>query len=431
MMTRSDIDGAVDRRLAAIETKLIDWRRDFHQNPELGNRETRTSAIVAAHLRSLGLKVQTGIAHTGVVALLEGGRAGPVLGLRADMDALPITEQVDLPFKSHARTTYNGEEVGVMHACGHDGHTAIMMAVAEVLAAAKQALPGAVKFIFQPAEEGVPSGEEGGAQMMIGAGVLKDPKPEAMLALHLVSRFSVGTLVYFKGPMLASSDIFAITIKGRQAHAAMPWLGADPIVSAAQIVLGLQTIESRQVDVSRQPSVLSVGIVKGGIRHNIIPETVEMGGTLRTFDETMRTDIHARIKRTAEMIAASSGVSAEVVVTPQYPVTFSEPNLTERIVPALERVAGPANVVLGSRMMAADDFAFFGHEIPAAYFVVGCSPTGRGRRRGRAQPLAALQCRRELSPARRARHGGRRARSAAWRRRLLTAPRRSDHECRR
>jgi amidohydrolase len=377
MLTLSDIHDAIDQRVTAIEAKLIGWRRDFHQNAELGNRETRTSEIVAAHLRRLGLKVQTGIAHTGVVGLLEGGRSGPVLGLRADMDALPIAEQLDLPFRSHARTTYNGEEVGVMHACGHDGHTAILMAVAEILAEARHELPGAVKFIFQPAEEGVPAGEDGGAQMMIAAGVLKDPRPDAMLALHIVSRFPTGMLVYFKGPMLASSDIFAITVKGRQSHGAMPWLGADPIVSAAQIVLGLQTIQSRQVDVSRQPSVLSVGILKGGIRHNIIPEIVEMGGTVRTFDETMRADIRARIKRTAEMIAASSGVSAEVTVTPQYPVTFSEPGLTERIVPALERIAGPENVVFGSRMMAADDYAFFGHEVPAAYFVVGCTPRDR------------------------------------------------------
>ncbi len=374
MLTLTDISGAVDQRLAAIENKLIAWRRDFHQNPELGNRETRTSEIVAAHLKRLGLKVQTGIAHTGVVALLEGGRPGPVVGVRADMDALPIAEQLDLPFKSHARTTYNGEDVGVMHACGHDGHTAILMAVAEVLAAVRDELPGKVKFVFQPAEEGVPAGEDGGAQMMIAAGVLKDPRPDAMLALHIVSRFSTGTLLYFKGPMLASSDIFSITVKGRQSHGAMPWLGADPIVSAAQIVLGLQTIESRQVDVSRQPSVLSVGIVKAGVRHNIIPETVEMGGTLRTFDETMRADIRARIKRTAELIAASSGVTADVTVTPQYPVTFCEAGLTEKIVPALERVAGPENVIFGSRMMAADDFAFFGHEIPTTYFVVGCTP---------------------------------------------------------
>jgi amidohydrolase len=299
-----------------------------------------------------------------------------VLALRADMDALPIAEQVDLPFKSEARTTYNGEDVGVMHACGHDGHTAILMAVAEALAAQRADLPGSVKFVFQPAEEGVPDGEDGGARMMIAEGVLKDPKPEAMLAVHLVSRFPAGTLLYYKGPMLASADIIAITVRGRQTHAASPWLGRDPIVSAAQIVLGLQTIASRQVDVSRQPSVLSISVVRGGIRHNIIPETVEMGGTLRTFDEAMRTDIHARIRRTAELIAASAGAAADVVVKPQYPVTSSNPDLTERIVPALRRVAGDANVLQGTRLMAADDFAFYGHEIPTSYFVAGCASRG-------------------------------------------------------
>jgi len=374
MISIRDIHDAADRRLVSIEQKLIGWRRDFHQHPELGNRETRTSGIVAAHLRGLGLTVRTGIAHTGVVGLLDGGRPGPVVALRADMDALPIAEQVDLPFKSTARTTYNGEEVGVMHACGHDGHTACLMAVAESLAAVKADLPGKVKFVFQPAEEGVPDGEDGGAQMMIAQGVLKDPKPDAMLALHLVSRFSAGTLVYYKGPMLASSDILSIKVRGRQTHGASPWLGRDPIVSAAQIVLGLQAIESRQVDVSRQPSVLSVCIVKGGVRHNIIPEAVEMGGTLRTYDEAMRADIHARIRRTAEMIAASSGAAAEVAVTPQYPVTASDPDLTDRIVPALQRIAGTENVRQGSKLMAADDFAFYGHQIPASYFVAGCVP---------------------------------------------------------
>jgi amidohydrolase len=373
MKTPSELLGSVHRHLAATEVRLIGWRRDFHQHPELGNRETRTSGIVADHLNRLGLKVTTGIAHTGVIALLQGGRDGPVVGLRADMDALPISEQVDLPFRSHARTTYNGETVGVMHACGHDGHTAILMAVAEALAKHRNDLPGTVKFIFQPAEEGVPDGEDGGAAMMIRDGVLNDPKPDMVMGLHLVSPVPSNQILYFKGPMLASSDIISIGLKGRQTHGARPWAGIDPIVSAAQIVLGLQTIVSRQIDVARQPSVLSVTILKGGIRHNIVPETVELGGTLRTFDESMRKDIHARIKRTAELIAASSGVQADIAVKTQYPVTFSNAELTERIVPALERTAGPENVRLGSKLMAADDFAFFGHHVPTTYFVVGCA----------------------------------------------------------
>ena len=379
MKTPSALQRVVEEHLGSIEPNLIGWRRDFHQNPELGNRETRTSAIVAAHLEQLGLKVTTGVAHTGVVAVLDGGRSGPVVGLRADMDALPIAEEVDIPCRSHARTTYNGESVGVMHACGHDGHTAILMAVAETLAKHRRDLPGKVKFIFQPAEEGVPDGEDGGAAMMIREGVLDDPKLDVVMGLHLVSPLARGTIAYFKGPMLASADIISIKLKGRQTHGARPWLGIDPIVSAAQVVLALQTIVSRQIDVTRQPAVLSITVNKGGIRHNIIPEMAELGGTLRTFDEDMRKDIHERIKRTAEMVAASSGVEAIVTVTTQYPVTFASPELTQRIVPALERTAGAENVSLGTKLMAADDFAFFGHHVPTTYFVVGCAPPDQER----------------------------------------------------
>ncbi|MGA2395520.1 MAG: amidohydrolase [Candidatus Lustribacter sp.] len=367
------LDEAVDRHLREIEANLIAWRRDFHQHPELGNRETRTSGIVAAHLERLGLKVTTGIAHTGVVAVLEGARPGPVVGLRADMDALPIVEQVDVSFRSEERTEYNGELVGVMHACGHDGHTAVLMAVAEALTKHRSELPGTVKFIFQPAEEGAPDGEEGGAALMIREGVLEHPKPDMMMGLHFVSPVPSDQILYYKGAMLASADIISIKLRGKQGHGARPWTGIDPIVSAAQVVLGLQTIVSRQVDVTREPTVLSITINRGGIRHNIVPEIAELGGTLRTFDEGMRTDIHARIKRTAEMIAASSGVVADVDVKTQYPVTFSRAELAERIVPALERAAGPENVRQGSKMMAADDFAFFGHHVPTTYFVVGCA----------------------------------------------------------
>jgi amidohydrolase len=373
MKTPSALQSAVEHDLRTLEPDLISWRRDFHQHPELGNSETRTSGIVAAHLERLGLKVTTGVAHTGVVAVLEGGQAGPVVGLRADMDALPIAEQVDVPFRSDERTTYNGESVGVMHACGHDGHTAILMAIAQTLARHRNDLPGKVKFIFQPAEEGTPEGEDGGAAMMIREGVLDDPKIDLVMGLHLVSPVPAGQILYFKGPMLASADIISIKLTGRQTHGARPWLGIDPIVSAAQVVLALQTIVSRQIDVTRAPSVLSITVNKGGIRHNIIPETAELGGTLRTFDEEMRTDIHERIKRTAEMIAGSSGVAAEVIIKTQYPVTFTTPELTDRIVPALERAAGTENVRLGNKLMAADDFAFFGHHVPTTYFVVGCA----------------------------------------------------------
>jgi amidohydrolase len=374
MRTPEKLYAAVEQQLVSSEAALIGWRRDFHQHPELGNRETRTSSIVAEHLKRLCLNVKAGIAHTGVVGLLEGGRPGPVVGIRADMDALPVTEQVDVPFRSHARTIYNDEEVGVMHACGHDGHTAMLMAVAEALASVRDELPGQVKFVFQPAEEGVPEGEDGGAAMMIREGVLADPKPDAMLAMHIVSRWPSNLLVYYTGPMLASSDIFSIKLKGRQAHGAMPWMGIDPIASAAQVVMGLQTIVSRQLDVSKQPSVVSVSVFKGGIRHNIIPETVELGGTIRTFDEKMRKEIYARMKRTAQLIAASSGVEADVSITPQYPVTVSNTELVLRLVPALEHVAGPENVLHATKMMAADDYALFGHHVPATYFNVGCTP---------------------------------------------------------
>jgi amidohydrolase len=373
MKTPEDLGSSVDRYLRDIESNLIAWRRDFHQHPELGNRETRTSAIVAAHLERLGLKVTSGVAHTGVVAVLEGARPGPVIGLRADMDALPIVEQVDVPFRSEERTTYNGESVGIMHACGHDGHTAVLMAVAEALAKHRSDFPGTVKFIFQPAEEGAPDDEEGGAALMIREGVLENPKPDMMMGLHFVSPVPSNQILYYKGAMLASADIISIKLKGRQGHGARPWTGIDPIVSAAQVVLGLQTIVSRQVDVTREPSVLSITINRGGIRHNIIPETAELGGTLRTFDEEMRKDIHIRIKRTAEMIAASSGVEANVEVRSQYPVTFSLAALAEKIVPALQRAAGAGNVRQGNKMMAADDFAFFGHHVPTTYFVVGCA----------------------------------------------------------
>ena len=374
--TIDSLHGAVEAHLRSIEQNLIGWRRDFHQHPELGNRETRTAGIVAAHLERLGLKVQTGVAHTGVVALLEGGRPGPVIGLRADMDALPIVEQVDVPYRSEVRTTYNGESVGVMHACGHDGHTAVLMAVAEALTKHRSELPGTVKFFFQPAEEGAPDGEEGGAQLMIREGVLENPKPAMVMGLHFVSPIPFDKLLYYKGPMLASADIIEITLTGKQGHGARPWMGIDPIVSAAQVVLGLQTIVSRQIDVTREPTVLSITINRGGLRHNIVPETAELGGTLRTYDEAMRKDIHERIKRTVEHIAASSGVVADVNVKSQYPVTFSDGDLAEKIRPALERAGGTENVSLGKKLTAADDFSFFGHHVPTTYFVVGCAPPG-------------------------------------------------------
>jgi amidohydrolase len=366
----------IDALAAAVEPKVIAWRRDIHQHPELGNREFRTSKLVAEHLRSLGLEVQTGVAHTGVVALLRGSKPGPVVALRADMDALPVTEEVDLPFASKLRTQWAGKDTGVMHACGHDTHVAILMGTAEMLTQMKADLPGTVKFIFQPAEEGPPPGEEGGALLMIKQGVMENPKPDVVFGLHIGSQYETGQLAYRPGPVMAAADIVRITVKGRQTHGAAPWGGVDPIVVAAQIVLGLQTIVSRQVNISKEPAVVTIGGIDGGNRFNIIPDKVEMVGTVRTFDEALRDDIHRRIRTTAENIAAASGATAEVAIEKGYAVTVNDPALTQRMLPTLERVAGSANVVLTDRRMGAEDFSFLAQRAPGLFVFLGGSPKG-------------------------------------------------------
>ena len=369
-----------DAAAAALESKVIAWRRDFHQHPELSNRETRTSKRVAEHLDSLGLTVQTGVAHTGVVALLDSGRPGPVIALRADMDALPVQEEVDLPFASKARATYNGQDVGVMHACGHDCHVAILMGVAELLAGMKGQLSGRIKFIFQPAEEGPPAGEEGGAALMIKQGVLENPKPEVIFGLHVFAGVEAGTIAYRPGPAMASSDRMKVTVSGRQTHGALPWRGVDPIVISSQIVLGLQTIISRQVDVSLEPAVISIGAIRGGVRDNIIPDTVEMLGTVRTFNEDMRNDIHARIRNTVEMIARSAGATAQVHFDNPYPVTVNDEPLTERMVPTLKRVAGNDKVFVGQKITGYEDFSYYQQRIPGFFYFVGITPPGTDRK---------------------------------------------------
>lgn len=295
----------------------------------MGNREFHTAKLVAKHLTSLGLDVKTGVAHTGVVGVLKGELPGPVIALRADMDALPVTEETDFPFSSKAKTIWMGQEVGAAHVCGHDAHTAILMGVAEILAAKKDRLHGTVKFIFQPAEEGMPPGEEGGAELMVKEGVLNDPRPEAIFGLHVNSRTPLGRAGYRSGPMMASGDDLKITIRGKQTHAALPWLGVDPIVVASQVVLGLQTIESRQVNILLEPSLITIGTIKGGNRANIIPDSVEMSGIIRTFDQGMRKDIHRRIAETAQGIAISAGATAEVKITPQYDVMSNDEKLSE------------------------------------------------------------------------------------------------------
>ena len=365
----------IDRRAAQLEQKAIAWRRDIHQHPELSNREVRTSKLVADHLRSLGIEVQTGIAKTGVVGILKGGRPGPVVALRADMDALPVAEETDLPFRSTVRTTFNGQEVGVMHACGHDAHTAILMAVAEVLVGMRQQIPGTVKFLFQPAEEGAPAGEEGGAALMIKEGVLENPTVDAVFGLHVFPHES-GTLHYRPGAIMASSDRFQVIVRGRQTHGALPWNGVDPVVVASQIVLGLQTITSRQVDLIESPAVVTVGRISAGVRYNIIPDSVVLEGTVRTFDEAMRTSIHERIKRTAESIAASAGATASATVFPYAPVTVNDPALTERMAATLQRVVGAGQVKVAKQTTTAEDFSLYEQKVPGMFFFLGITPKG-------------------------------------------------------
>ena len=360
----------VDRRAALVVGKVVAWRRDIHAHPELSNRETRTAELVAQHLRALGMEVRTGVAHTGVVGVLRGGRPGPVVALRADMDALPVTEEVDVPFASRVRSTYNGQEVGVMHACGHDAHVAMLMGAAEVLAGMRQQLPGTVKFIFQPAEEGAPAGERGGAELMVEEGALDAPKTDAIFGLH-VFPYPVGEIRYRPGATMASADVLRIVVRGRQTHGAMPWGGVDPVVVAAQIVLGLQTITSRQVDITTAPAIVTVGVVNGGVRYNIIPDSVVMAGTIRAFDNTVRRDIHDRVRRTAQSIAQSAGATAIVVVDTGPPVTFNDPALTERMLPTLRQVAGANRVGLAPMLTTAEDFSRFQQKIPGLFFFLG------------------------------------------------------------
>src|SRR2546425_823228 len=365
----------VDSRVEQVMPRVIAWRRDIHQHPELSNREVRTGKLVADELTRLGLEVRTGVAHTGVVGVLRGGKPGPVVALRADMDALPVTEEVDVPFASKVRTTYNRQEVGVMHACGHDTHVAMLMGVAEVLAGMRNDLPGTVKFIFQPAEEGAPAGERGGAALMIEEGALDDPKPSAIFGLH-VFPYPAGEIRYRPGGTMASADAFRIVVHGRQTHGALPWAGIDPIVIASQIVLGLQTITSRQIDLTAAPAIVTVGAINGGMRYNIIPDSVVMIGTIRTFDTAVRNDIHQRVRRTAESIAQSAGASAVVVIDTTTAVTYNDPALTESILPTLRAVAGASHVALGPPITAAEDFSRYQQRIPGVFFFLGITPPG-------------------------------------------------------
>lgn len=366
----------VDQMADALEPRVIAWRRDFHQNPELSNREFKTAEKVAAHLRALGMEVRTGVAKTGVVGILKGGKPGPVVGLRADMDALPVLERLDLPFKSRVQSEYNGEKVDVMHACGHDTHVAILMGVAEILSKMKAQLAGTVVFVFQPAEEGPPGDEEGGAPLMIKEGLLTDTKMEVMFGLHINSQTEVGKIRYRAGGMMAASDWFNITVHGKQSHGSAPWSGIDPIVVSAEIIQGLQTIVSRQVNLTEFPAVITVGKISSGVRANIIPELAEMVGTIRTLDTGMQHLIHQKMERTVVKIAESAGATAEIHIDNKTPVTYNDPALTAWALSSLHEAAGAANVTERKPMTGAEDFGFFAQKIPCFYFFLGGMPKG-------------------------------------------------------
>jgi amidohydrolase len=362
-----------------IEQKVIDWRHDFHQNPELGNRETRTSAIIAKHIQSLGIEVKTGIAVTGVVGILKGDKPGPVVALRADIDALPVTEKTDIPFASKVRTTYNGMETGVMHACGHDGHTAILMGVAEILAGMKKDLKGTVVFIFQPAEEGAPKGEEGGAELMVKEGVLNNPKVDVIFGLHMDAQVEAGKIAYHPAGAMASASDLKITVKGKPSHGASPWYSVDPIVVSAQIINSLQTIVSRNVNLRENPAVVTIGSIHGGNRNNIISEQVEMLGTIRTFTDADEAMVFSLVHQIAEKTAEAAGGTAlvELPYSIHYPVTFNNVALTTAMLPSLQKSAGAENVLLMPAKTGSEDFSFFAQKVPGLYFFIGGLPIGK------------------------------------------------------
>jgi len=370
---------AVDAAAKSVEPQVIEWRRHLHSNPELSNREVKTADFVAKKLRSLGLEVKTGLGHTGVAALLKGGKPGRTVALRADMDALPVTEQTDVPFKSKITSEFRGEKVGVMHACGHDSHVAILLGVAEALSKMKATLPGQVLFVFQPAEEGPPEGERGGARLMLEEGLFGMAKPDAMIGLHVMASLNTGVIGYKPGPLMAGSDAFKIIVTGSQTHGSRPWAGVDPIVVSGQIITGLQTIVSRQIDITQVPAVVTIGAIKGGIRFNIIPDSVEMIGTIRNFDRNMRDDIVKRMQVTASNIAEASGAKAEVTTRDDVslPPVINDIGLTDRAVPIFEQLVGKDNVQLIGLQTVADDFSVFGEKVPSIYFWVGITPRGK------------------------------------------------------
>jgi amidohydrolase len=370
----NDLSAIITTHAEEIEGKVVEWRRHLHQNPELSNREYKTADYIAKHLRSLGLQVETGIAYTGVVGLLDTGKPGPTVALRADMDALPVRERVDVPFASKVESEFLGNKVGVMHACGHDTHVAILMGAAQVLTDMKDQLTGKVVFVFQPAEEGAPPGEEGGAYLMVKEGIIDTYGIDVFFGLHISSGLDVGKVMYKPRGMMAASDRFVITVKGKQTHGSQPWAGVDPITVSAQIIMGLQTIVSRQTELTKEAAVISVGKFTSGVRSNIIPEEAEMIGTIRTLDTTMQRIIHEKIRRTATNIAESAGAVAEVDIQIGYPVTYNNPELAAMMVPTMEKTAGEENVVITRPITGAEDFSFFAMEVPGLFFFLGGKP---------------------------------------------------------
>lgn len=368
----------VAQRASQVEAQVIEWRRHLHQYPELSNREYKTMAYIASYMKTLPVEVETGMAYTGVVALLDTGKPGPVVALRADTDGLPVRERVDLPFASKEETEYLGQTVGIMHACGHDSHVAMLMGAATVLCEMKDKLTGKIVFVFQPAEEGAPVGEEGGAELMIKEGLIEKYGIDVFYGLHISSVIPQGTILYKPMGMMAAADQFHIKVKGKQTHGSRPWDGVDPIVAAAQIVLGLQSIISRQTDLTNEAAVITVGKIAGGVRNNIVPEEVEMIGTIRTFDTTMQRDIHRRIERTATLIAESAGATAEVDIIRGYPVTYNNPQLTAKMLPTLFAVAGEDQVRVTKPITGAEDFSFYAQEVPGLFFFLGGRPAAWG-----------------------------------------------------
>jgi amidohydrolase len=372
-----DLTNEINAATAKIMPQVVEWRRFIHQHPELSNREFNTSKLVAAELHRLGLEVRTGIARTGVVGILKGGLPGPVIGLRADMDALPITERTDVPFRSTVTGEYNGQTVGVSHACGHDSHVAMLLGTANVLVGMKDKIRGTVVVFFQPSEEGAPAGEEGGAALMVKEGVMDNPKIDAIFGIHINSQTEIGTIKYKAGATMAAADWFTIKVKGKGTHGSQPWSGIDPIAVATQIYTGLQMIVARESELTKAPVVITIGRINAGVRENIISEDLTMAGTIRTLDSAMQKDVHNKIRLTATKIAESMGATAEVTIETKTLVTYNTPELVTKMLPSLQKAVGKENVIEGNWTTGAEDFSYYGEKAPSFFFFVGGMPKGQ------------------------------------------------------